>query len=589
MKKIISLLLSIVICVTMLSPLQAFAVDDPTICCSSVNASAGETIRVEITLENNPGIVALQLQVGYDNTKLQLQQVEDGDLLGADAALFGSNLRRNPYSLSWDDSSNTQNHTSDGILATLTFLVLDSADSGETDVILSLVQGGTFNADLEDVTFQTANGIVNVSSASSLSTVIRAEIISALQGEDIDVPIIIENNTGLVTLLLSVAYNQEALQLTGVTDGTIFGANSALFGNDLSANPYNLLWEDGAARTDYVGNGTLVTLHFHVRENAAVGNYGIEISADEESALNVDLEAVQIETQNGSIVVSEPEHPIGPSLQIEYAGFVYPGNTFTLPVTIQNNPGLVSVLLHLSYNKDVLRLVDVQNGSVFPESASLFGNDLTQDFYSMLWEDGSSRENYSDDGVLVYLTFSVNEDFLGETDISLYSDTKSTLNMDLEEVEFDSETKTIYIDGPIISPNSFILHVGETLQLNVEGKYVPLDNNSVIWSSSDPSIAEVDANGYVVAHRSGNVCISATDIHGTSAESIIQVICSGDADEDGFVTLQDVVIITRWLAGGWNVTINEFNSDVNRDGEINLKDAVLIRRFLAGGWNVILK
>lgn len=64
---------------------------------------------------------------------------------------------------------------------------------------------------------------------------------------------------------------------------------------------------------------------------------------------------------------------------------------------------------------------------------------------------------------------------------------------------------------------------------------------------------------------------------------------AGDADEDGEITLQDVAVITRWLAGGWDATINEANSDVNRDGEINLKDVVLIRRYLAGGWDVVLR
>ncbi|MBR6313459.1 MAG: hypothetical protein IKR49_02325 [Clostridia bacterium] len=74
-----------------------------------------------------------------------------------------------------------------------------------------------------------------------------------------------------------------------------------------------------------------------------------------------------------------------------------------------------------------------------------------------------------------------------------------------------------------------------------------------------------------------------------SAMISIRSGCPGDADEDGEVTLQDVVVITRWLAGGWSVTINEVNSDVNRDSVVDLKDAVLIRRFLAGGWNVVLR
>ena len=63
----------------------------------------------------------------------------------------------------------------------------------------------------------------------------------------------------------------------------------------------------------------------------------------------------------------------------------------------------------------------------------------------------------------------------------------------------------------------------------------------------------------------------------------------GDANEDGSIDLKDVAVITRWLAGGWSVTINESNADVNADGIVDLKDVVLIRRFLAGGWNVVLR
>ena len=55
------------------------------------------------------------------------------------------------------------------------------------------------------------------------------------------------------------------------------------------------------------------------------------------------------------------------------------------------------------------------------------------------------------------------------------------------------------------------------------------------------------------------------------------------------IDLKDITIITRWLAGGWNVTINESNADVNADGIVDLTDVVLIRRFLAGGWHVTLK
>lgn len=74
-----------------------------------------------------------------------------------------------------------------------------------------------------------------------------------------------------------------------------------------------------------------------------------------------------------------------------------------------------------------------------------------------------------------------------------------------------------------------------------------------------------------------------------SIDVVIHMGRSGDANEDGDINLQDVVLITRWLAGGWNVTVNQINADVNRDGFVDLKDVVIIRRFLAGGWGVELR
>ena len=65
-------------------------------------------------------------------------------------------------------------------------------------------------------------------------------------------------------------------------------------------------------------------------------------------------------------------------------------------------------------------------------------------------------------------------------------------------------------------------------------------------------------------------------------------ISKGDVNGDGTVNLKDVVMIRRYIAGGWNVTINESIADVNGDGNVNLKDVVMIRRYIAGGWDVEL-
>jgi hypothetical protein len=63
---------------------------------------------------------------------------------------------------------------------------------------------------------------------------------------------------------------------------------------------------------------------------------------------------------------------------------------------------------------------------------------------------------------------------------------------------------------------------------------------------------------------------------------------AGDADQTGGVDLLDVIALQRYLAGGWNVTVEFDHADVNADGKVDLRDVMLLRRYLAGGWNVDL-
>ena len=72
------------------------------------------------------------------------------------------------------------------------------------------------------------------------------------------------------------------------------------------------------------------------------------------------------------------------------------------------------------------------------------------------------------------------------------------------------------------------------------------------------------------------------DFYVVDGEITVTELILGDSNTDGSIDLKDVVIINRWLVGGWDVTLDETSADVNKDGTVNLKDAVIIRRYLAG-------
>ena len=134
---------------------------------------------------------------------------------------------------------------------------------------------------------------------------------------------------------------------------------------------------------------------------------------------------------------------------------------------------------------------------------------------------------------------------------------------------YPDKTFTFVSLGAPINHSQYTLIAGETVQLTW------LDNAS--WTSSDESVAIVDANGLVTGIQSGNATITATTDSGVSASCRITVKAAGygDANSDGVVDVYDVLVILQHCAG-WQVTLNAQNADVTEDGFIDLSDALQI-------------
>ena len=141
-----------------------------------------------------------------------------------------------------------------------------------------------------------------------------------------------------------------------------------------------------------------------------------------------------------------------------------------------------------------------------------------------------------------------------------------------------------------------------TLTLTNENGTEPaasLDDLSQIPYGTEITLTAADAEGFVfVGWFEDSTLLSDESVYTFTVVRDAALIAKyeeqavrtpGDANGDGEVNLVDVILIRRYLDGGWNVTINTANADVDGDNEVSLKDVVLIRRYLAGGWDVELK
>ena len=168
-------------------------------------------------------------------------------------------------------------------------------------------------------------------------------------------------------------------------------------------------------------------------------------------------------------------------------------------------------------------------------------------------------------------------------------------------LEFDESILTLLDikNGSAFSNMSFTPPKGEALKSGC----------LLLWDAE--SVSEEDINDGVIATLSFQIadtaaaddlaeirlsCVDALDkdaaeIKFAPAEGELQVLTymPGDVNDDGQITTTDVAYLRRYIAGGYNVSINEFAGDVNDDGQHTTTDVVYIRRYIAGGYGVVLK
>lgn len=432
------------------------AVGTSTVTCASASAEAGDTVNIAVSIQNNPGLIAMRLYVSYDADKLQLLDAQDQGLFGSGNAYFGKVKTAIPYALLWEDALAEENYTGNGTLAILSFKVLDNAQAGNTEIVLSLDQGSTINVDVENVSLQLVNGTVTITGGDEPPVVQTPTIaladVEANAGDTIEVPIYIQNNPGLIALKFSVSYDAEVLTLLSAIDAGIFGSGNAYFGKRLTDIPYVLLWEDALADDNYQGNGLLATLTFKVADGAQTGETAVSISMDNGSTIDVDLTEIHFDVKGSTVSVTKTEIPPEQHPTIAVGTVVgRVGETVQVPITISDNPGLIGSKLMISYDPDILTLTDVTDGEIFGTNNAYFGNRLSDIPYTLMWEDSLTESNYTGNGTLAILTFTIAQDAYGqEAAITLQYNLGSSINVDLQEIPFTLENGKVSVDNTAV-------------------------------------------------------------------------------------------------------------------------------------------
>lgn len=162
MKKIIAFCLSIILLLAAFSAVAVSAAAKPTFVVGEAQGDAGDTVTVDVSVAKNSGIVSMKLLIEYDSNALKLTSIEGKDF---DNVAF-SPLKNNPVIANWIDAIHP-NNTKNGVVARLTFKILDTAPEGKTKLTLSYDPEDVFDLNFNNVTFAVQNGYVDVKNSNA--------------------------------------------------------------------------------------------------------------------------------------------------------------------------------------------------------------------------------------------------------------------------------------------------------------------------------------------------------------------------------------------------------------------------------------
>ena len=134
----------------------------PRIIVSNAEAKPGDTVFVTATLVNNPGVLGMSVTLSYEESALELVDVECGEAFAETLTLSHSKTLGNGCVFLWDGENILEEQVLDGSILNLQFKILENAMTGKYPIMLICSEGGTIDNNLEVVDIGVVKGFIAV-------------------------------------------------------------------------------------------------------------------------------------------------------------------------------------------------------------------------------------------------------------------------------------------------------------------------------------------------------------------------------------------------------------------------------------------
>lgn len=186
------------------------------------------------------------------------------------------------------------------------------------------------------------------------------------------------------------------------------------------------------------------------------------------------------------------------------------GDEVSVTLSLENNPGIVSMTLRLNWDSSVLTLTKVTDGGIIGATAH---KPELQTPYTLVWVNDMATTNFTENGVIVTLTFEVAESAeAGEYPIT---------------VSYDYDNYDIY-DKDV-----------ELVKFEIKDGAVTVEEENA------SSLGDLNSDGLV---NMKDIIILKKIVAGFLSPTDVQLI-NGDLNGDGYLNMRDIKLLRKKVAG----------------------------------------
>ncbi len=454
----------------------------------ALNAPAGSTVCLPITVNDFDVIASLQFSLEWDPAVLQFSEVTNFNLPDLNANSFNTtNVTNGQAAMAWFDNSAQGVTLADGsTLFEICFTVLGTVGNTSSVVFTDVPTQREAANPNSTITFTETNGTVTVEAGTTNpptppttgngDALVNIAALNAEPGSTICVPITVNDFDAIASLQFSLQWDPAVLQFSEVTNFNL---------PDLTANGFNttnvatgqtaMAWFDNSAQGVTLADGaTLFEICFTVL--GAVGTNTTIVFTDvptQREAATAD-NTITFTESNGVVTVANTTPPpptTGEEGIINIAEIsAEEGETICVPITAMDFDGIASMQFSLAWDPAVLQFSNTQGFGLADLSANSFNTDGSANGeLAVAWFDQAAQGITLADGTTIFeVCFNVIGAVGANTNIT-FTDVPTTreLATSSETISFSSSDGSItVIEGdnpppPPVTGETGIINIGD--------------------------------------------------------------------------------------------------------------------------------